>query len=72
MAEGSISQEELNNLFGSGELEELPAEPDHIWLVKGEYSVIGGRNFSLWAAQNLLAKVQKEHPGRVFKIIQVR
>lgn len=72
MADGSISQEELNNLFGSDGLEELPAEPEHIWLIKSKYSVIGGRNFSYLQAQSLLFKAQKDYPGVELRIVQVR
>lgn len=73
MPEGSISQGELDALFGTATLEELQEEPQHIWLVKSEdnRSVFGGRCFSLWQAQSLSDKVYKEYKIRT-KIIQVK
>lgn len=70
MPDGSISQEELDSLFG---LDEFSIEkPKHVWLVKSGNSVFGFRNYSLLEAQLLRDKVKRENPGIIFEIVQVR
>ncbi len=70
MPDGSISQEELDSLFG---LDELSIEkPKHVWLVKSGNSVFGFRNYSLLEAQLLRDKVKRENHGIILEIAQVR
>lgn len=78
--DGSISQSELDKLFGTnGGLEDLPEMDDaqnikHVWIIKNTTNggVCGGRCWSVWDAQAALARAQKDYPDSKFEIRQVR
>lgn len=74
MADGSISQSELDKLFGT--LEELPVSEtpaQQIWLVKSKNGAIfGGRCYNMWQAQALLQRAQKDYPSEKISIMQVK
>lgn len=67
----SLSQDELEKL-GIGSLTPLEPIENHVWIVKSQYSVIGGRCFSFAQAQSLLQKAMKDYPSYNLKIVQLR
>lgn len=80
MDNGSISQNELDALFGNDggleaidELEPLQEER-HIWIIKDITTggVCGGRCWTAFDAQSLLLKAQKDYPDNKFEIRQVK
>lgn len=72
MSDGSISQNELDQLFGLGDLKELPSE-EHIWIVKVRNGgVMGGRCYTLWTAQSLMEKAKKDYPGVEMDVKQIK
>lgn len=71
MANGTISQSELDALLP---LDELESEEEHVWVVvsKDGWKHFGGRCFSYLSAQALQSQAMKDYPGIEMVIKQVK